>query len=195
MSEIIGTVVSIIKNFILNHNPVLGFLTGILVIILESMIPILPLAVFIALNILVFGNYLGYAMSLFATIIGCIIAFFIFRNKVHLPLYDKLIKLETMQNIQAKMNKISLSNLVFIMSLPFTPAFAINIAAGISKISFKKFFIALLFGKAIMVYWWAFVGTTLIESISNPVIIIKLILLVLCAYLFSYYINSRYQIK
>ena len=42
----------------------LGFISGFLLIIFESMIPVLPLAVFIALNIMTFGSLFGFYIIL-----------------------------------------------------------------------------------------------------------------------------------
>ena len=58
----------------------MGFISGFLLIILESMIPILPLAVFIALNIMTFGSFFGFLISWIATVIGCMIAFTLCRK-------------------------------------------------------------------------------------------------------------------
>ena len=47
-------------NYITNIMSNLGIFSGVFLIILESMIPILPLAVFIALNVITFGPVLGF---------------------------------------------------------------------------------------------------------------------------------------
>ena len=58
----------------------MGFISGFLLIMLESMIPILPLAVFIALNIMTFGSLFGFLISWIATVIGCMISFTLCRK-------------------------------------------------------------------------------------------------------------------
>ena len=58
-----------------------------------------------------------------------------------------------------------------------------NIAAGLTKMDFKKYFISLLIGKISLVYFWGFVGTSFIESISNPKILIKIFILLLITYI------------
>ena len=67
--------------------------------------------------------------------------------------------------------------------MPFTPAFMVNIVAGLIKMDFKKYFIALLFGKIALVYFWGFIGTSFIESIQNPVILFKIVVIMGCTYL------------
>ena len=58
----------------------LGFISGFLLIIFESMIPVLPLAVFIALNIMTFGSLFGFILSWVATVTGCMISFYLCRK-------------------------------------------------------------------------------------------------------------------
>ena len=55
-----------------------GALLGCVFILFESMIPILPLSVFITLNFMTFGNLVGFLISWFFTICGCMISYFIF---------------------------------------------------------------------------------------------------------------------
>ena len=75
--------------------------------------------------------------------------------------------------------------LVTIIAIPFTPAFMVNIAAGLAKLDTKKYLISLLIGKIFMVYFWGFVGVSLIESLKNPYILIKVAIMVLIAYLIA----------
>ena len=76
MEEIITNAVDVITN-IMSH---FGFMSGVLLIILESMIPVLPLGVFVALNVITFGKVAGFIISWISTIIGCMLAFLISRK-------------------------------------------------------------------------------------------------------------------
>ena len=106
-------------------------------ITIESMVPILPLFAFITINFLVFGSFFGFIISYIFTIIGCSISFFLFR-KLQLSYFKR--KKKEAGKIIKTLNKIKLTHLVIILSNPFTPAFAVNIGAGISKMTYKKFF-------------------------------------------------------
>ena len=92
----------------------LGPIAGIILILLESILPVLPLSVFITLNIMTYGNILGYIISLGATIIGCTISFYIFR----IFFQDKLYKLihrkdyNLIKKWMASISNISFTNLV-----------------------------------------------------------------------------------
>ena len=63
---------------------VYGPLLGSLFIVLESIIPPLPLFVFITINFVAFGKIIGFIISWICTCIGCMISYYLvkkfFRN-------------------------------------------------------------------------------------------------------------------
>ena len=164
-----------------------GLVGGFLLIVLESIIPALPLSVFIGLNIITFGKILGYVRSYFGTIVGCMLSFITFRYILKNYLY-KIFKEKTrikIEDLMKKMTNIDFNTLVVIIAIPFTPAFLVNIAAGLSNIPIKKYIFALLIGKPFMIYFWGYIGANLLESLKNPIILVKIIVIVLLAYLIS----------
>ena len=164
-----------------------GLVGGFLLIVLESIIPALPLSVFIGLNIITFGKILGYVISYFGTIVGCMLSFITFRYILKNYLY-KIFKEKTrikIEDLMKKMTNIDFNTLVVIIAIPFTPAFLVNIAVGLSNIPIKKYIFALLIGKPFMIYFWGYIGANLLESLKNPIILVKIIVIVLLAYLIS----------
>lgn len=194
MQQIVQDIVEYLRDFVMNNNMFLGFFIGISVIVLESILPILPLAVFIALNILVFGNIVGFLMCWIATVIGCSISFFIFRKGLSNKIYKKIDGKPRTERLMNIISNISFSKLVIIMAIPFTPAFSINIGAGLSKLKFKKFLFACIIAKVAMVYFWGFIGTTLAESITDITVIIKLTIILLIAFILSKFVINKFDI-
>lgn len=173
-----------------------GPVVGCFLITIESMVPILPLFVFITLNFLAFGNILGFIISWIFTCIGCSISFFLFRKKVQTWWYKRLksrglLSTKTM----SKITSLKFEQLTTIIAIPFTPAFLVNIACGLSKMSYKKFVLALMIGKSFLVYFWGFVGVSLIESLKHPTYLIKVVIMLAIAYIFSMIINKKLNIK
>ena len=173
-----------------------GPIVGCFFILIESMVPVLPLFVFITLNFLAFGNILGFIISWIFTCIGCFISFLLFRCKVQTWLFKRLKK----QGIISEHTIDVITNLKFeelttIIAIPFTPAFLANIAAGLSKMSYKKFLGALLIGKIFLVYFWGFVGVSLIESIKNPIYLVRVGVLLVIAYVLSKIISKKFKIE
>ena len=122
-------------------------------IMIESILPFLPLGFFITINFMTFGYLLGFIISWIFTIIGCMISFYIFRkgfnNKFTLLIKNR----KLLENTMYKINNLKLSNIILIIAIPFTPAFMINVAAGLSNISTKKYLIALIIGKISLVFF------------------------------------------
>ena len=173
-----------------------GPIVGCFFILIESMIPILPLFVFITLNFLAFGNILGFIISWIFTCIGCFISFMLFRKKVQTWLFKRiknqgLISEHTIDVI----TNLKFESLTTIIAVPFTPAFLVNIAAGLSKMSTKKFVGALLIGKIFLVGFWGFVGTSLLESIRHPINLVKVVILLVAAYIVSRIVSKKFRIE
>ena len=89
---------------------------------------------------------------------------------------------------------LSLTQVMIILAIPFTPAFMMNIAAGLVNMDTKKFAIAILVGKIFLVYFWGVVGTGLLESLHNPRSIITVVIMVLIAYILSIVIKKVFKI-
>ena len=69
-----------------------------------------------------------------------------------------------------------------------------NIAAGLVNMNFKKFFIAILISKIFLVYFWGFVGTSLVESFQNPTSLITVVVMMVIAYVMSLVIKKVFKI-
>ena len=173
-----------------------GPIVGCFLITIESMVPILPLFVFITLNFLAFGNILGFIISWFFTCIGCSISFFLFRSKVQTGLYKRLKKKGLIsQDTMKKITSLKFEQLTTIIAIPFTPAFLVNIACGLSEMSFKKYIGSLMIGKFFLVYFWGFVGVSLVESVKNPIYLVKVGLMLIVAYIVSKVVNKRLNLN
>lgn len=194
MQEMIQDIVLKIQDYVVGNNIFLGLFVGVFLIILESIIPILPLALFIALNMIIFGNILGFIISWIATILGCSLSFFIFRKGFSNFIYKNIDNRPRTKKLMNIVSNISFSKLVVIMAIPFTPAFSVNIGAGLSKMPYKKFLFAALISKISIVYFWGFVGTTFVESISDPTVLIKLGVLLIVAFILSKIVINKFDV-
>lgn len=180
--NIIIDFLNMIVEFIQNSGT-FGVLFSVCFIFVESILPVLPLSVFITINFMVLGPLIGFIISWIFTVLGCIMSYTIFRKGLGNK-FDNLTSNKKLLNKYKHFFKnISTTKLLLIIAMPFTPAFVVNIVCGLIKMDFKKYFIALLFGKIAMVYFWGFVGTSLVESINNPIILLKIVLIMSITYL------------
>ena len=180
--NIIIDFLNMIVEFIQNSGT-FGVLFSVCFIFVESILPVLPLSVFITINFMVLVSLIGFIISWIFTVLGCIMSYTIFRKGLGNK-FDNLTSNKKLLNKYKHLFKnISTTKLLLIIAMPFTPAFVVNIVCGLIKMDFKKYFIALLFGKIAMVYFWGFVGTSLVESINNPIILLKIVLIMSITYL------------
>ena len=148
------------------------------------MIPVLPLSLFVAVNIFTYGSLAGFLVSYFGTVVGCICSYFL--SKKFNDFFEKKYKgNKKIKELKTKIRKINLPILVVILAIPFTPAFAINIAAGLTKYDFKKYLLAIIIGKIPMIYFWSFIGASLKESLTDITILAKILVMLIITYLVS----------
>ena len=188
-----------IGTYILNLIESLGMfgpLLGCLLILTESILPIMPISIFIALNFYAFGNLFGFLISYILTVAGCNLSFYLSRRilKNRMDILSKKYEGNKILSLIKKISKMKLKDLTVLMAFPFTPAFVINIAAGISKMEFKKFLYSTIISKAIMVYFWGYIGVSFIESFTHPVNLIKIFVLLIIAYALSSLFNKKFDL-
>ena len=193
-----GEVFSNFYNFIMNTIDAMGVygpLLGSLFIVLESIIPPLPLFVFITINFLAFGYVMGFIISWVCTIIGCVIFYFFVKKFLRNFVVKKVKNVDLLNRCMHYIKNMSLTKITVILAIPFTPAFMMNIAAGLVNMNFKKFFIAILVSKIFLVYFWGFVGTSLVESFQNPSSLITVVVMMLLAYGMSLIIKKVFKVN
>ena len=166
-------------------------------ILIESMLPILPLAIFITINFYYMGALVGFIISWILTCIGCYISFKLCRNVLKKHFDNMMDKKEhkKLKKMMKVIDDLTLDQLVILIAIPFTPAFLVNIAAGLSNMYKKKFITSIIIGKIFLVYFWGFVGTSLIESLKEPLILLKILVLILIAFILSRIVNKKYHIE
>lgn len=167
-----------------------------LLILVESILPALPLAVFITLNFYYLGTIPGFLISWILTSLGCFISFSLCRTKFKKH-FDRMMDKKEHKKLKRFMkvlNELKIEQIAIVVAIPFTPAFIVNIAAGLSNMDKKKFMLSIIIGKFFLVYFWGFIGTSLIESIKNPIILLKIFIALALAFIISKIINKKYKL-
>ena len=195
MKEWLMNLYSNLETFILSIG-YFGILVSTLIIVFESILPLIPVGVFFALNCMILGKIPGLIFSYIGTIIGCMLSYLLVNNLLKERFTRMLNKRKNGKRIINFVNSASITSLTVIMAIPFAPAFLINIAAGLSdKINRKTFLIALLIGKIFLIYFWGFIGVSLKDSISNPVVLLKIGIMIVIAYIASNIVNKKLGVK
>ena len=194
MEEFLSSIYENIIN-IINSSTIFGPLFACFLIFIESILPVLPLFVFITIIFIAYGYTIGFLIAYLLTTLGCFFSFFMCRKFLKSFFKKKIRKIDNFDKFMKKIDKISFSNLVLLISIPFTPAFLINIAASLAEVSFKKFSIAILIGKPFIVFFWGFIGTSLLESLKNPKILVIIIIMLGISYLISKIVTKKLELN
>lgn len=195
MEELLANI-DVFITTLLNSLGAYGPLLGCVLILVESILPILPLSVFITLNFYSFGYVVGFLISYILTLAGCNLAFYLCKRvltKRFEYLTNRFDKVRILKLIE-KLEHVKFKHLVVILAFPFTPAFLINIASGISGMSQRKFFAATALSKPFMVYFWGYLGVTLLDSLTHPEYLIRVVLILIVAYVLSIIINKKFDL-
>lgn len=151
----------------------LGPLFGLFLPFIEAFLPFLPLVVIIIANVNAFGLFWGFIISWLGAVLGGYTVFYIVRKFGHHRKLHFLTKKSSVQKLIKWVDMRGLSPLFVLLCFPFTPSVLVNIVAGLSHIARKFYFVALLLGKAVMIFFVSFIGQDITELVTNPV---KLIL-------------------
>ena len=194
MSELFNNLYDFIIGLI-NSLGVYGPLLAGLLIIIESIIPPLPLFVFVTIVFLSYGPLWGFLISWICTCIGCMISYFLVKKVFRKMLIKRAREDGAVMKSMNYIEHLSLSKITIILAIPFTPAFAMNIAAGLANMDKKKFFIAVVVSKIFIIYFCGIVGTSLLDSLQNPKSLIVVVGMIALAYVLSVAIKKVFKIE
>ncbi len=163
----------------------LGPLAPIILSMIESFVPPLPMVAIVTINVAAHGPFLGFLYSWVGTCVGCTLVFLFFRHvfqKLAVRVSDKHPKIMKARNWVGGMNAPTLFMLVL---LPFTPSAFLNFAFGVSEYSRRKYLFTLYFGKLIMIALLAVIGQSAVSALENPWYLVLSGGVLVCTYILS----------
>ena len=174
-----------------------GLLYGFIIVFMEALLPMLPLGVFVALNVTAFGFFIGTLLSYIATMVGSFLVYLLFTvlEEKFISKFLNKKKLGRLRRGLYRFRNITLSQLVLIITLPFTPSFLVNILSGMAKISKEKFILALIIGKIFVVIFWGYIGKSIITGYDDLKSIIFIAVALLIAYIISKIVSKKMDIE
>ena len=155
----------------------LGPLAPIVLAMVESFFPPLPLIAIVALNVAAHGGILGFVYSWAGVALGGSIMFLLWRRVVKRYFWKLASRSPKLEKAQQWVNRFDTSSLFMLTLLPFTPSSFMHLAFGISDFDEKRYLITMLLGKSIMVAMIALFGQSLVSSMKNPVYLVLAVLL------------------
>lgn len=154
---------------ILDKYEQLGPLPGIFLPFIEAFFPFLPLFIFVVANSLAYGLFKGFIYSWLGSALGSITVFMIIRKLGNKKIFKKIKTHKTVIRITNWVEHHGFGPLFILLCFPFSPSSVINVVAGISKVHKLQYFLAVIFGKSIMIFSIAYIGTSISEFAKYPV--------------------------
>ncbi|MBO0961257.1 TVP38/TMEM64 family protein [Neobacillus sp. MM2021_6] len=169
----------------------LGPLPGMLLIVLEAFLPFLPLFVFVMANASAFGLWLGFLFSWLGACMGALFVFLLIRRYGQKKLLSFLPRHPKVRKLMDWVDQHGFGPLFLILCFPFTPSALVNIVAGLSKIRFAQYMLAVCIGKMVMIFTISFIGYDLRSLITKPfrTVIVLLVIFIL------WYVGKRIEIR
>ena len=166
----------------------LGPIAPIAFIMLESVLPFLPLVLIVAFNISAYGSFWGFIYSLVGNIAGSLLVFFIFRFFKHQPIMNHFVHRKRVEKWLHWVLQQHPSFLAFLFSSPFTPSSFVNISFGLSGYSKRLFTLSMIIGKSFLMLFLLSFGASLNVITEKP----YLMIIVLAGYGIVYLLSQRY---
>lgn len=191
--EVLKNLSGTLNDFLMSAGIWAPILSSIL-IVFEGILAFLPLVVFVTINIMTLGPILGGIISWICTTVGSFLTFYLCRKGLSKYFQKFINNKEKLSKVMKHIDHLKFKQLVLIIAIPFAPSFFINVGAGLSKIPVKKYLYALLIAKIFVIIFLGYVGSNIIECLKNPVMIIKVICLIIGAYVLAQIINKKYDL-
>ncbi|KGX87800.1 TVP38/TMEM64 family protein [Pontibacillus litoralis] len=173
----------------------LGPLPGILLPLLEAMLPFLPLFVFVIANSMAYGLLKGFLFSWIGASLGAIVVFRIVRRLGQQRFFNFVRKHQQVQRVMTWLERHGFGPLFLLMCFPFSPSAVINVVGALSKVSFQQFMLAVLLGKAVMIFTIAYVGHSITEFAKHPMKTVVVGVCISVFWLVGKFIERRLQQK
>ena len=94
-----------------------------------------------------------------------------------------------------RFQKIKFTELVLIITLPFTPSSLVNIISGLARIPRKKFIFAILIGKFFSIVFWGYIGKSILESLTDLKSLIYIFITLVLAFILSKIVSQKMNLE
>lgn len=179
---------------LLNQYEGLGPLPGILLPFIEAFLPFLPLIVFVLANAAAYGLLEGFLYSWLGASVGAIVVFFFIRRLGRMDWVERRVRSnKQVIRITGWVERHGFGPLFLLLCFPFSPSAVINVVAGLSRVSTQQFILAVLLGKAVMIFSISYVGSSIMEFAQNPMKTIVVLVGVGLFWIIGKYLEKRLQ--
>lgn len=171
----------------------LGPLPGLLLPFIEAFLPFLPLVVFVFANSGAYGLLLGFIYSWIGSSLGSIAVFLLIRRFGHRKLLVRIKQNKQVVRVTSWVNRRGFGPIFLLLCFPFSPSAVINVVAGLSNLNVFRFSLAVVMGKAVMIFSVAYIGSSILEFAENPLRTVVVIVAILLFWMIGNFIEKRIE--
>lgn len=154
-----------------------GPLAPLLLAMLESFIPALPLIAIVTFAIGAYGPFFGFLYSYIGSLGGSILVFLFFRRIIK-PYFMHLVpRRKNLGKLVDWVSRQTPITIFMLASFPFTPSSLLNMTFGLSDFRELTYVEAIAAGKLIMIALLALFGNSVVNIAKNPFYFILIIIL------------------
>ncbi|ETT87834.1 TVP38/TMEM64 family protein [Viridibacillus sp. FSL R5-0477] len=146
-----------------------GTLLGILLPLIESFLPFLPLAAFVVANASAYGLWIGFLLSWSGAVLGSYCVFLIVRKYGQSRLLNYVTNRATVKKLIHWVELKGFTPLFILLCFPFTPSALVNIVAGLSNLKRHHYLFTIMASKLVMIFVISWIGSDLKALITDPI--------------------------
>lgn len=169
-----------------------GDILGFLLPFLESFIPILPMFVFVFVNVDTFGLFLGIIISWLGTFLGSFVVFLIIRYFANTKFMDKVKERKEVQKFLGFVNHQGVTPIFILLCFPFIPSSLMNVVAGLSQMKRQTFFIILAVSNLIAMALTGILGREMHSILESPIRVMSVIVILAGLWIISRKLERRF---
>lgn len=157
----------------------LGYIVGFLLPFIEAFIPILPIIVFVIVNVNAYGFIIGTLLAWVGTVAGSYIVFLFFRRLTHTRYMKKIKQRTSVQRLIHFIDRKGVLPIFILLCFPFTPSALVNIVASLSHIKAHAYLTVLIASKIVMIGLVGWLGKDITTLFTSPTRLITIIIVIL----------------
>ncbi|MGO1996276.1 MAG: TVP38/TMEM64 family protein [Staphylococcus equorum] len=171
----------------------LGYIVGFLLPFIEAFIPILPIIVFVIVNVNAYGFIIGTLLAWMGTVAGSYIVFLFFRRLTHTRYMKKIQQRTSVQRLIHFIDRKGVLPIFILMCFPFTPSALVNIVASLSHIKAHAYLTVLIASKFVMVGLVGWLGNDITTLFTSPTRLITIIIVILIVWFVGRKIEKHFM--
>lgn len=171
----------------------LGYIVGFLLPFIEAFIPILPIIVFVIVNVNAYGFIIGTLLAWMGTVAGSYIVFLFFRRLTHTRYMKKIQQRTSVQRLIHFIDRKGILPIFILMCFPFTPSALVNIVASLSHIKAHAYLTVLIASKFVMIGLVGWLGNDITTLFTSPTRLITIIIVILIVWFVGRKIEKHFM--